>query len=120
MITVLLVHDNTDLIDTTRMYLERMGEVRVDTANSTKQALEILKNRTYDVIVSYYHLPEVNGVEFLADMNGVEFLKYIKQAGNTTPFILYLRTQGNKIIIGDVNYASEMVVGPRTPLTEAP
>jgi diadenylate cyclase len=118
MITILLVHDNTDQIDTTRMYLERMGEVRVDTANSTKQALEILKNRTYDVIVSYYHLPEVNGVEFLADMNGVEFLKYLKQLGNTTPFILYIRTPPNKIILEDVNYASEMVVGQRTPLTE--
>jgi PAS domain S-box-containing protein len=118
MISVLLVHDNTDQIDTTRMYLERMGEVRVDTANSTKQALEILKSRTYDVIVSYYHFPEVNGVEFLADMNGVEFLKYLKQGGNSTPFILYLRTQGNKVIIGDINYASEMVAGPRTPLTD--
>jgi Response regulator containing CheY-like receiver, AAA-type ATPase, and DNA-binding domains len=64
MITVLLVHDNTELIDATRSYLEKMGEVRVDAVQSTKQALEILKSRNYDVIVSYYHLPEVNGIEF--------------------------------------------------------
>lgn len=118
MITVLLVHDNTDLIDATRSYLERMGEVRVDSVNSTKQALEVLKNRAYDVIVSYYHLPVVDGIEFLGDMNGVELLKYLKQQGNTTPFIIYARNPGNKVVLEDINYASEMVVTSRTPLSE--
>ncbi|NTV00872.1 MAG: response regulator, partial [Methanoregulaceae archaeon] len=91
MITVLLVHDATDLIDITRSFLEKGGEVRVDTVSSTKQALEILKNRNYDVIVSYYHLPEVNGIEFLPEMNGVELLKYLKSHGSPIPFILYAR-----------------------------
>ena len=118
MIAVLLVHDNTDLIDATRSYLERMGEVRVDSVNSTKQAIEVLKNRTYDVIVSYYHMPQVDGIEFVGDMNGVELLKYLKQNGNTTPFILYARNPGNKIVLEDINYASETVVGARTPLSE--
>lgn len=118
MITVLLVHDNTDLIDATRSYLERMGEVRVDCVNSTKQAIEVLKNRTYDVIVSYYHLPVVDGIEFLGDMNGVELLKYLKQQGNNTPFILYARNPGNKVVLEDINYASEIVVSARTPLSE--
>ncbi len=118
MITVLLVHDNTDLIDVTRSYLERMGEVRVDSVNSTKQAIEVIKNRAYDVIVSYYHLPVVNGIEFLGDMNGVELLKYLKQQGNTTPFILYARNPDNKVVLEDVNYASEVVAGARTPLSE--
>ena len=91
MITVLLVHDNTDLIDVTRSFLEKGGGIRVDTVSSTKQALEIARNRNYDVIVSYYHLPEVNGIEFLPEMNGVELLKYLKSHGNPTPFILYAR-----------------------------
>jgi diadenylate cyclase len=118
MIAVLLVHDNTDLIDATRSYLERMGEVRVDSVNSTKQAIEVLKNRAYDVIVSYYHMPQVDGIEFVGDMNGVELLKYLKQQGNTTPFILYARNPGNKIVLEDINYASETVISARTPLSE--
>jgi PAS domain S-box-containing protein len=118
MIAVLLVHDNTDLIDATRSYLERMGEVRVDSVNSTKQAIEVLKNRAYDVIVSYYHMPQVDGIEFVGDMNGVELLKYLKQQGNTTPFILYARNPGNKVVLEDINYASEMVISARTPLSE--
>jgi diadenylate cyclase len=118
MISVLLVHDNTDLIDATRQYLERMGDVRIDTVNSTKQAIEVLKNRSYDVIVSYYHMPSVDGIDFVGDMNGVELLKYLKQQGNTTPFILYARNPGNKVVIEDINYASEMVVNQKAPLSE--
>ncbi len=107
MISVLLVHDNSDLIESTRASLEKSGEVRVDTVPTTKQALEILKSRTYDVIVSYYHLPEVNGIEFFPEMNGVEFLKYLKSHGNPTPFILYARMK-DTLVLEDVNNATEV------------
>ncbi len=121
MITVLLVHDNTELIDATRSYLEKMGEVRVDAVQSTKQALEILKSRNYDVLVSYYHLPEVNGIEFFSDMNGVELLKYLKTRGHSLPFIMYTRTNGS-LVLEDVNNATEVPfprgIEPRNPVTE--
>ncbi|MDD1719433.1 MAG: PAS domain S-box protein [Methanoregulaceae archaeon] len=107
MITVLLVHDSTELLDAARSYLEKMGEVRVDTVSSTKQAMDILKNRSYDVIVSYYHLPEINGIEFLADLNGIEFLKYLKAQGSTAPFILYTRHR-DRLTIEDLNLAIEV------------
>ncbi len=121
MITVLLVHDNSDLLETTRLYLEKMGEVRVDTVNSTKHAAEVLKNRSYDIIVSYYQIPEVNGIEFLADMSGVELLTYLKMQGLSTPFILYSRRDRDRVVIEDLNYAAEVIV-PQTgrpgPLAE--
>jgi len=122
MITILLVHDNSDLIDATRSYLEKGGEVRVDAVSSTKQAVEVLKNRNYDVIVSYYQLPEVNGIEFLPEMNGVELLKYLKSHGNATPFILYTRLGRDRILIEDLNSAGELTfpkgIDPRSPLPE--
>lgn len=121
MITVLLVHDNTELLETTRLYLEKMGEVRVDTVNSTKHAAEVLKNRSYDIIVSYYQIPEVNGIEFLADMSGVELLKYLKMQGISTPFILYSHRDRDRVVIEDLNYAAEVIVpqtGRPAPLAE--
>ncbi|NYT07924.1 MAG: PAS domain S-box protein [Methanomicrobiales archaeon] len=122
MITILLVHDNSDLIDLTRSYLEKGGEVRVDAVSSTKQAIDVLKNRNYDVIVSYFQLPEVNGIEFLPEMNGVELLQYLKSHGNPTPFILYTRLGRDRILLEDLNSAGEVVfpkgVEPRTPLSE--
>lgn len=122
MITVLFVHDNSELIETTRLYLEKAGDTRVDVVHSTKQALDVLKNRNYDIIVSYYQIPEVNGIEFLADMNGVEFLRYVKMQGLTTPCILYTRHNRDKIVLEDVHNAVEVTVSPRTarpaPVTE--
>ena len=121
MISVLLVHDNTDLLDLTRSSLEKGGEVRVDCVPSTKQALEVLKSRNYDVIVSYYHLPEVNGIEFLPEINGIELLKYLKSHGNATPFILYARMK-DTLVLEDVNNAQEVKFGrgeePKKPMTE--
>ena len=106
MITVLLVHDNTELIEGARSYLAKMGEVRVDAVHSVKQALEILKNRNYDIIVSYYQIPEVNGIEFMDDMNGIELLRFLKSQGSTSPFILYSR-RGDRLVLEDLNAAGE-------------
>jgi diadenylate cyclase len=121
-ITVLLVNDGTDLIDLTRAFLEKGGEVRVDAVTSIKQALEVLKNRSYDVIVSYYQLPEVNGIEFLPEMNGIELQRYLRSHGNSTPFILYNRISREKLVIEDLNGASEVKfpkgVEPKNPLPE--
>jgi CheY-like chemotaxis protein len=84
MISVLFVDDNTDLFGQIRAFLEKTGDIRIDNARSIKQAVEKIKGRTYDVILSYEQIPEVNGIEFVSDMNGIEFLKYLKSSGNTT------------------------------------
>lgn len=107
MITVLLVHDNSDAIESTRAYLERMGEIRVDTVHSTKQALEMARRRRYDIIISYFRLPEVNGIEFLADMTGAELLRDLKGTHGGLPFILYHRTDRDSLLIEDVHHATE-------------
>jgi len=121
MITVLLVHDNTNAIESTRAYLERMGEIRVDAVHSTKQALEMASRRRYDIIISYFRLPEVNGIEFLADMTGIELLREIKSTQAGVPFILYHRTDRESLLVEDVHYAAEVPSpegGSRTPVAE--
>jgi len=121
MITVLLVHDNTDAIESTRAYLERMGEIRIDAVHSTKQALEMAGRRRYDIIISYFRLPEVNGIEFLADMTGIELLKELKSTQAGIPFILYHRSDRDTLLVEDVNYASEAAAagkGSRAPVAE--
>ena len=122
MISILLVHDNSELMDATRSFLEKGGEVRVDTVSSTKQAADVLKDRNYDVIVSYYQLPELNGIEFFPELNGIELLKCLKVQGSTTPFILYTRMGRDRVIVGDLNNAGEVLfprgTEPRSPLSE--
>ena len=102
MISVLFVDDNTDLFGQIRLFLEKAGDIRLDNARSIKQAIEKIKGRTYDVILSYEQVPEVNGIEFVSDMDGIEFLKYLKSSGNPTPVILICRRGPQKLAIEEV------------------
>ena len=108
MISVLFVDDNSDLFGQIRSFLEKAGDIRLDKAHSIKQAVEKIKVRTYDVIVSYERIPEVNGIEFMSDMNGIEFLQYLKSFGNTTPIVLLSRRSDNKITVQEVTNGTEI------------
>jgi PAS domain S-box-containing protein len=108
MISVLFVDDNTDLFSTVRTFLEKTGEIKIDNAHSIKQAIEKLKGRNYDVIVSYEQQPDVNGIEFVSDMNGIEFIKYLKSVGNVTPVILLGRRAPDKIAVIEVAHGTEI------------
>lgn len=110
MISILFVDDNTDLFARIRTFLEKTGDIRIELAHSIKQATEKLRGRTFDVIISYEQLPEVNGIEFVPDMNGIDFLKYLKSQGNSTPVILLGRRGPNKISLGEVSNATEITL----------
>ncbi len=110
MISVLLVDDHSEMMAGARSVLEKSGEIRLDVTHSTKQALERLQGRTYDVIVCYEQVPEVDGVEFVADLNGIEFIRLLKNQGNMTPVILLARRNPGKVIIEEVAYCSEVAL----------
>ena len=108
MFSVLFVDDGSDLLIRIRSVLEKSGEIRVDTAHSLKQATEKLKNRNYDVILSYDQMSDVNGIEFVADMNGIEFIRFLRSSGNATPVILLSRKPGGKVALEEVSVATEI------------
>ncbi|MGA2121680.1 MAG: PAS domain S-box protein [Methanoregula sp.] len=110
MISVLFIDDNTDLLAQIRTFLEKTGEIRVEQAHSIKQAIEKLRGRTFDVIVSYEQMPDVNGIEFVPDMNGIDFLKYLKTQGNATPVILLCRRSSNRLALEEVNNGTEITL----------
>ncbi|MGD9490142.1 MAG: tetratricopeptide repeat protein [Methanoregulaceae archaeon] len=80
MISVLFVDDEPALLEITRLFLERSGEMKVDTCRSALEAMERLKSNTYDVIVSDYEMPM---------MDGIVFLKILRAEGDNTPFIIF-------------------------------
>lgn len=110
MISVLFVDDNTDLLSRIRTSLEKTGEIRIEQAHSIKQAIEKLRGRSFDVIVSYEQQPDVNGIEFVPDMNGIDFLKYLKSQGNITPVLLICRRGTAKIALEEVNNGIEITL----------
>jgi PAS domain S-box-containing protein len=116
MISVLFVDDGTELFTQIRTFLEKAGDIRIETARSIKQAAEKVRGRTYDVIVSYEQVPEVNGIEFVADMNGIEFLKYLKSVGNPTPVILLCRRAATRIAVEEVANGTELTFPKNTDI----
>nr|WP_321352113.1 PAS domain S-box protein [uncultured Methanoregula sp.] len=122
MISVLFIDDNTDLVIQIRTFLEKTGDMKVEPARTIKQGIEKLKGRTFDVIISCEQTADINGIEFVADMNGIEFLKYLKSLGITTPVILLSRRGQNKIVLQEVNNATELILPKggdiRAPLFE--
>ena len=80
MISILLVDDEVQFLEVTRMFLEKGRGIRVTTATSGDQALEVLAHHKFDAIISDYAMP---------GMNGIEFMKQVKALGDDTPFIIF-------------------------------
>jgi Flp pilus assembly protein TadD/DNA-binding response OmpR family regulator len=78
--TVLILDDQQDLLDITRLFLERFGEMNVETAKSAKEALARMKDKNFDALVVDFDLP---------DISGIEFLKIVRAKGDTTPVIIF-------------------------------
>jgi len=113
MIPVLYVDDEPALLDLTKMFLERMGNMSVDVADSAQKALAMMEARRYDVIVSDYQMP---------GMDGIALLREIRRKGNTIPFIIFTgrgreevaaeADRGNVRLINDIPEKTEIFADP--------
>jgi PAS domain S-box-containing protein len=79
-IRVLLVDDELGLLKVAKQCLELQGPFHVDTANSVEEALNKLKEKEYDAVISDYQMP---------GKDGLEFLEMLRKNGNTIPFIMF-------------------------------
>ncbi len=80
MISVLLVDDEPALLDITQIFLEKDGKMTVTLSESAEDALALLRGVAFDIIISDYEMPT---------MNGIEFLKAVKARGLEIPFIIF-------------------------------
>jgi PAS domain S-box-containing protein len=98
MISVLLIEDDCNLLGITRDYLAKKGTILVHTATSAGQAIELLRTRNYDAIVSDYQMP---------DMDGIELLKYLRASGNEIPFIIFTGRSREQVVIEALNNGAD-------------
>ena len=63
MIFVLYVDDEPALLEIGKLFLERSGQFSVDIITSAQDALSLLKSKDYDVILSDYQMPEMDGID---------------------------------------------------------
>ena len=113
MISVLFVDDEPALLEITRLYLEKSGSITVETCRSALEALGILKNRQFDVIVSDYEMPL---------MDGIMFLKILRAEGNDTPFLIFTGKGREHVVIDALNNGADYYLqkggDPKAQFTE--
>ena len=97
-ITILYVDDEPVLLEPTKISLEKKKGFYVDTAGSAKEALEKITARTYDVIVSDYQMPEMNGIQLLRKLRG---------ENNDIPFIIFTGKGREEAVIEAYNAGAD-------------
>ena len=100
MIRVLAVDDEPLLLELTKTYLEKADDIEVGTAEDGEEALAALERDVYDVIVSDFDMPR---------MNGVELLKEVRKRGRM-PFIVFTGKGREEVVIEALNHGADFYV----------
>jgi len=98
MIQVLYVDDEPGLLEIGKLFLERTKDIKVETINSATQGLDQLDLMNYDVIVSDFQMPH---------MDGIEFLKQVRAAKGDIPFILFTGRGREEVVIEAINSGAD-------------
>ncbi len=100
MIRVLMVDDDPIIMELTRTFLEKSGDLKVDTVPSARAAMERLLSEAsrYDVVVSDYAMPE---------MDGITFLKAVRDRDPEIPFILFTGRSREEVAIEALNCGAD-------------
>lgn len=101
LINILYVDDEPDLLEIGQIYLEKEGKFKVDTLTSANDALDSLKTKRYDAIVSDYQMPM---------MDGIDFLKELKSSGDHTPFIIFTGRGREDVVIEALNNGADFYI----------
>jgi CheY-like chemotaxis protein len=68
---VLLVDDNRDGLTVRKLLLEEIG-CHVEIAGDGEEALEIFASTNFDVVVTDYRMPRMNGTELIAHLRALK------------------------------------------------
>ncbi len=98
MISILYVDDEPDLLDLAKLFLEQASDMHVDTSTSAADALASPAIGSYNVIISDYQMP---------GMDGIAFLKAVRASFGTLPFILFTGRGREEIVIEAINNGAD-------------
>jgi CheY-like chemotaxis protein len=86
---VLLVDDDPLFLELSKTFLEVFHDIISDTVESAREALKILEKDSYDVVVSDYDMP---------CMDGITLLRTIRDKRIDIPFILFTGIEETEVI----------------------
>jgi CheY-like chemotaxis protein len=104
MIPVLLVDDDTDMLDLMNLAFTESGNFDVTACLDAREAVEILKKHPIEVVISDFRMPVMNG--------GV-FVRAARETGYTGLFIIY-SGRGKDPLIDQARHDGADVYVPRS------
>ncbi len=97
-ITILYVDDEPGLLILGKKHLEKNGEFLVAGCESAPDAIALLKQQSYDAIISDFQMPKCDGISFL---------KYLRKRGDETPFIILTGKGREEVVIEALNNGAD-------------
>lgn len=101
MIKILVIDDEPQILEITKVFLERTGYFQISKGNSAAEGLLTLEKDDFEVIISDYEMPE---------MNGLDLLKKIRMEGNTIPFVIFTGRSREDVVIEALNCGADYYI----------
>lgn len=74
---ILVVDDMTSMRHIMLHMLQSIGYEENDEAVNGRQALKLLRESKYDLLITDYHMPKINGIQLLKLVRGDKYLSYL-------------------------------------------
>ena len=112
-IQVLCVDDEPMLLDLTKTYLEKSGSIEVDTCEDANLALDKLEKHDYDIVISDYQMPGIDGIKLLKSIRALDI---------DVPFVVFTGRGRETVAIEALNNGADFYLqkggDPRSQFAE--
>ncbi len=101
-IKVLLVDDNSGILEQEKIFLEDIDDFSTIAVESSEEALDLLSDQFFDVVVSDYQMPSFDGLDLLEAIRD--------DLGSDIPFIIFTGRGREEVAIKALNLGADRYI----------